>query len=106
MSFPRVTTPTHTFILPFDTSECSVIQVTYTQGCHSLIKQYEDGTLPSGMSLDEDSVIIHLTQEETKSFKVGAIEVQIRVLTTNDQAYASGIFKVGATKVNNEDILS
>lgn len=106
MSFPRITTPTHTFILPMDTDDCSVIQVTYTQGCKQMIKEYKDGITPSGMTLDEDSVIIHMTQEETKAFKVGAIEVQIRVLTNSNQAYASDIFKVGATKVNNEDILS
>ncbi len=106
MSFYRITTPTHTFILPFDTSECSVIQVTYKQDCRKMIKEYKDGILPDGMTLDEDCVIINLTQEETKAFRVGACEVQIRVLTNGGKAYASKIFKVGVTKVNNEDILS
>lgn len=105
MSFYRVTTPTHTFILPIDTSECSVIQVTYKQDCKSLVKKYADGVLPSGMMLDEDSVVISLTQEETKAFKVGSVEVQMRVLTNGGEAYASDIFTVGVTKVNNEEIL-
>lgn len=105
MSFYKVTTPTHTFVLPIETSECSVIQVTYTQGKKQLLKQYEDGVLPSGMTLDGKNVIINLTQEETKGFQIGSIEAQVRVLTTGGKAYASKAFKVGVSKVNNEDIL-
>ena len=37
----RLTTPTHTFTLPIDTNECSVIQVIYKQGDNVLIKEYK-----------------------------------------------------------------
>ena len=105
MSFYRVTTPQHTFTLPFSTSECSVIQVTYTQGGVQLVKEY-DGTLPSGMVLDDDTVIINLTQEETKQFKVGTVSAQVRVLTTGNKAYASSEFTVSVRKVNNDEVLA
>lgn len=101
----RVTTPTHTFTLPIDTSECDVIQVTYKQGEKTLIKEYSNGTIPSGMSLNEDDVVIALTQEETKSFKEGYVDAQIRVLTTGGKAFASQHFKVAVNQVNNEAIL-
>lgn len=101
----RVTTPTHTFTLPFDTSLCSAIQVTYEQGKVELVKEYNDNTLPSGMTLDGDDVIILLSQEETKQFKLGKVNVQLRVLTTNNEAFASKVFKLPVTDVLNEDIL-
>lgn len=106
MSFYRVTTPQHTFTLPFDTSECSVIQVSYTQGTAQLVKEYDHGTLPSGMILDEDTVIINFTQEETKRFKVGTVSAQVRVLTTGGKAYASKQFTVSVKAVNNDEVLA
>lgn len=102
----RVTTPTHTFTLPIDTSECNAIQVTYKQGCKILTKEYNDGVLPSGMTLDEKDVIINLTQTETKGFAVGTVDVQLRALTNGGKAYASQHFNVSVNRVNNEDILS
>lgn len=106
MSFYRVTTPTQKFRLPFDTSECSVIQVTYIQEKKKLVKEYRDGELDPGMSLDEDVVQIDLTQEETKGFDVGQADIQVRVLTQAGKVYASQHFDVGVSKVNSEDILS
>lgn len=101
----RVTTPTHTFTLPIDTSECDAIQVTYKQGKASLTKEYNDFVLPSGMTLDEDTVVINLTQAETKAFSVGTVDVQVRVLTNSGKAYASQHFNVSVNRVNNEEIL-
>ena len=106
MSFYRVTTPQHRFTLPFDTSECSVIQVTYVQNKKRLVKEYRNGQADPGMTLDEDVVQIDLTQEETKGFDVGQADIQIRVLTTGGKVYASQHFDVGVSKVNSEDILS
>ena len=102
----RVTTPTHTFTLPIDKSECDVIQITYKQGDKTLIKEYKDGVLPAGMTLDENDVILNLTQLETKGFKVGTVDVQVRALTNGGKAYASQHFNVSVNRVNNEDILS
>lgn len=101
----RVTTPTHTFTLPIDTSECNAIQVTYKQGCNILTKEYNDGVLPSGMTLDEKDVIINLTQAETKGFTAGTVDIQLRALTNGGKAYASQHFTVNVSQVNNEDIL-
>lgn len=102
----RVTTPTHTFKLPVDTSEFAEIQVTYKQGGVTLIKHYQDGTLPSGMTLNEKYVVILLTQEETKQFKSGLVNVQLRALTNSGRAFASQMFKLAASEVLNEEILS
>lgn len=102
----RVTTPTHKFTLPIQTSTCKEIQVTYKQGDNSLVKHYQNGTLPAGMTLNGKDVIIELSQEETKAFKPGAVvNVQIRVLTNDDLAYASQMFTIYVNNVLNEEIL-
>lgn len=101
----RVTTPTHTFTLPLDTSECNAIQITYKQGANILTKEYNDGVLPPGMTLDDKDVIINLTQAETKAFSVGTVDVQVRALTNGGKAYASQHFNVSVNRVNNEEIL-
>ena len=103
----RVTTPTHTFTLPMNTQYLKEIQIMYKQGGLKITKHYQDGTLPSGMTLDGKKVIIKLTQEETKQFDArGNVAIQVRVLTDDDDAFASQIFTLGIDEVLNEDILS
>ena len=101
----RVTTPTHTFTLPIDTGACSEILVSYRQKGVALDKHYQDGTLPDGMTLSGEMVVINLTQEETKQFTDGEVKVQVRVLTTSGKAFASQKFRISARDVLNEVIL-
>ena len=102
----RATTPTHTFTLPIDTSTCSVVQVSYEQGTAKVVKTCRDGETTPGMMLDGQDVIVVLSQEETKVFKVGIVFVQLRVLTTSDEAFASKVFKIPVKQVLSEDILT
>ena len=101
----RVTTPTHTYTLPIETSSCKEILVSYKQNNVLLEKHYQDQTLPSGMTLDGKDVIVNLTQAETKAFEKGKIDVQVRVLTNANKAVASQIFTVTHKDVINEEIL-
>lgn len=101
----RATTPTHTFALPFDTSQCSIIQVTYRQCNKGFTKLYKDNILPDGMTLDEDTIILKLTQEETLLFKADEpVNVQVRVMK-GSSVYASQIVSVYVNSSLNEDIL-
>ena len=99
----RVTTPTHTFTLPIDTSDCDQVQVTYQQGKNKLVFNSKDN--PDEMFFDDKDVVVNLTQEETKTFKVGTVSVQVRVLTMSGQALASQKFKIKVTDVINDEIL-
>ena len=102
----RVTTPTHTYTLPMDTSTLAEIQVTYKQGDVSLVKHYQDGALPEGMTLDGPDVVIDLTQEETKAFAAPMpVRSQVRVLTASGKSYASQVFTVSVSEVLNEEVL-
>lgn len=101
----RVTTPTHTYTLPIETSTCKDILVSYKQNNVRLEKHYQDGTLPSGMTLDGKKVIVNLSQVETKKFVKGSVDSQVRVLTNADKAFASQHFTISIKDVNNEEIL-
>ena len=103
----RVTTPIHTFTLPEQAASYVEIQITYKQGRVEIIKHAENGVLPAGMTFDDKDVIIQLTQDETKTFAANkAVDVQVRVLTTGGDAYASRIFKVKINDVLNDEVLS
>lgn len=102
----RVTTPTHSFTLPSDTSDYTEIQVSYKQGDTKLVKHYENGQLPEGMTLDGNVVKIRLSQTETKAFSKGQVYAQVRTLDANGDAYASVQFELYVNDVISEDILS
>ena len=101
----RVTTPEHTFTLPESATSYKVIQVAYRQGSMKMLKTSANGSMSEGMSISGDTVIITLTQEETKKFKKGTASVQVRALTLADKAVASRKFDFEVEDVNNEDIL-
>lgn len=101
----RATTPTHTFTLPIQTSDCKDILVTYKQNNVILDKHMDDGTLPSGMTIDGKTITITLTQEETKQFSQNVATVQVRVLTFDGLAMASQKFKLYIENVLNDEEL-
>ena len=102
----RATTPPHTFTLPIETNTCDKIQVTYKQGDFKIVKTYENGTLPSGMSLNGKVVSIKLTQEETKQFKADAeVKAQVRAKTIGGDVFASQKFNVSVADVLSDEVL-
>lgn len=101
----RVTTPEHVFKLPEDASVYDVIQITYKQGGTKLVKACDDGIIPSGVRIIDDTIIVTLTQQETRKFRKGELTVQVRALKNNGKAYASTRFPITVEEVNNEEIL-
>ena len=102
----RATTPTHTYKLPIQTSDCKIIKVIYKQGETKVIKYYMDNIEADGMTLDGDKVIIKLTQEETLMFNAKEpVRAQIRVLTNDDDAFASRRFRIAVNETQDEEIL-
>lgn len=106
----RGTTPYHSFILPLRAEQVSHIWVTYTQnGTLILDKQdadmditniedlYENASMEELTDEEKQSsqVVLHLTQEDTLKFKFypaaekNIAVIQVRILTNEDEAYAS-----------------
>lgn len=101
----RATTPTHTFTLPIQTSDCKDILVSYKQGTVVVEKLMDNGVLPDGMTIDGQNVIVRLTQAETNLFKPTQATVQIRVLTSDGLAMASQRFPILVESVLNDEEL-
>ncbi len=95
------TTPTHIFSIPFHVRMVKKVLVVYSQnGTEILRKQTED------CILEENTIGIPLTQEETFKFNHKCnVQVQIRVLTTEDIAYASPIFVKSAKQCLSNEVI-
>ena len=96
------TTPTHTFLLPFDTSNIKAFEITYAQHDSILItKRLDDCTL------EGDVVTVELSQEDTFKFDITTqIQMQLRVLTITNQAYATDILLTSISKSLSKEVLS
>lgn len=107
----RGTTPYHSFILPFATSQINTIYVTYLQN-HEIIldKTMEDITIEdivedsnnaaaneeaSEEVITSSKLTVHLTQEDTLKFhfypaaEKNIAVIQFRIITNDGEAYAS-----------------
>ena len=110
----RGTTPYHTFVLPIDMGQIDELYVTYLQNGEVILDKHygDDQSIEIGdidelenasmgeqfadeMDLDHCQITVHLTQEETLQFhfypaaEKNIAVVQLRVLTTDGEAYAS-----------------
>ena len=103
----RATTPAHVFELPETVADhYKEVQITYKQNDSELIKHYQDGITPPGMTIDGKTVTVRLTQEETLKFKAhSSASVQVRVLDTLDNVMASEKMKLNIKSVLNEEKL-
>ena len=105
----RATTPRHEFLFEDNPDTFSKMLITYSQqGKIVLEKTKEDMTFET-VNGEASSYLgwLRLTQEETKLFSDQmAASVQVRVLTTEGNAYASQIFQVHISHVLNDSVLS
>lgn len=115
----RGTTPYHSFILPLEPAQIQVLYITYLQNNTVILdKEYtseseeitiepytdelENASMNEQQSEDEAAqdltsslITVHLTQEDTLNFhfypaaEKNIAVIQIRVLTTDGEAYAS-----------------
>ena len=95
------TTPTHTFILPFDTKTIQKVQIVYSQNDQIVLEKcVEDCTLK------ENTVCVKLTQEETFLFKSKcSVKVQLRVMTTGGDVISSDVMCVCCDECLSDEVL-
>ena len=95
------TTPTHTFHLPFDSSNIKALEITYAQHDTVLFtKEYAD------CILKDTTVTVELSQEDTFRFDITTpIQMQLRVLTVTNQAYATDILLTSVSKSLSKEVL-
>lgn len=106
----RGTTPYHSFVLPLKTEDISQVYITYLQNNEVILdksisdveitdieNEYENASMNEPLEdfISSCELTIHLTQEDTLKFhfypaaEKNVAVIQIRVLTTEGEAYAS-----------------
>lgn len=102
MAMRRGTTPPNSFAFDGeDPRDFVEVLVTYAQRGQILINRDQ-----SQLSIDETTVYLRLTQEETLLFEAGVpVEIQIRVLRQDGTADASPIYKMPVEAILSEKIL-
>lgn len=109
----RGTTPYHSFVLPLKTEDISEVYITYLQNREIILNkvlseseaieiididdEYENASMNEPLEdfVPSCELTIHLTQEDTLKFhfypaaEKNIAVIQIRVLTTEGEAYAS-----------------
>lgn len=98
----RLTTPEHRF--PFrglDPEDIKRVRITYAQGGRKILTKEGDD-----VKIDGAEFIVKLTQEETKRFIADrTVEIQVRVLTVDEEAPASPIFKTSCERVLDDEVM-
>lgn len=123
----RGTTPYHNFILPLLSEQIKQVQITYMQNDQVILEKTKDDVVITDISdlyenasmeeLTEEEqkscqLTVHLTQEDTLGFDFypGAEKniavIQIRVLTIDDEAYASNVVTERIFGVLHEGVIS
>lgn len=97
----RSTTPKQAFeIANVDVSTLKELQVTYSQDNIPLVVKLKDD-----VTIEDNVISFTLTQDETLAFEDKPVEIQMKVLTEDDEVLASRIFRVPVLKVLNEEKL-
>ena len=97
----RGTTPEHVFTLPIDTGLVKKVRIIYCSSTRTLVKTEADCTM------DGNTIRLRLTQEDTLSFNADSqVDIQLRVLTNNDEALASNILKISVRRLLEDEVMS
>ena len=97
----RGTTPTHTFLLPFDTASIRSLRITYAQRGEVVLQKSE-----ADCTCDGDTLRVQLTQEDTLRFAAGdRMQMQLRVLTENGDVFASRVLGAEVEDTLCEEVL-
>lgn len=97
----RGTTPTHTFLLPFDTASIRSLRITYAQRGEVVLQKSE-----ADCACDGDTLRVQLTQEDTLRFAAGdRMQMQLRVLTRDGDVFASRVLGAEVEDTLCEEVL-
>lgn len=99
----RGTTPTHSFTLPDELNgvELAALYITYRQDGNAVLEK-----ALSDVSVESGVVTVHLTQEDTLSFRADSVvQIQIRLRTAAGNAMASDVIRVDVGRVLKDGVI-
>ena len=95
------TTPSFVFELPLQMDQISAAKVTFAVGDKIILEKHLQDC-----AYAENTITVKLTQEETFLFECNAtIEMQLRVLTVNEDALSSDVFTIFAHQCLDDEVL-
>lgn len=98
----RGTTPTHVFTLPFDVSVIKTAKVIYSQRGEVVLTKCGDD-----LRMEGNEIRLTLSQENTLSFTcTDNVSIQLRVLTTANDALASDIMIISVARCLEDEVLT
>jgi hypothetical protein len=102
----RGTTPTITLKLDtdFDFNLIKEVWVTVSSMLTKITKKTNDCVLD--LDSENKTVSIMLSQEETLSFVPGEVNIQVRILTINEEAFATPVNKTKFDEILEEGVIS
>lgn len=97
----RGTTQNHTFVVPFAADIIQEVYLTYAQNDEVKLDFNDDDVTIIPSEIDENAAIVSITlsQEDTLTFdyykaeEKNIVKIQLRILTVDEEAYASIIMK-------------
>ena len=95
----RGSTPTNTFTLDIDLRQATVY-VSYAQGGGVIVEK-----TGADLTVEEDKIIVHLSQEDTLAFKNGIVMIQIRYVFPTGEADASNIMRTTAEEIIKDGVI-
>lgn len=101
----RGTTPTHSFIIPFEIANISIVSVAYSQNGNVVVEKVISDceiTVEAGKT----TISTKLTEEETLDLTAGNVEIQIRLGDSTGDRYASDIIKTTVKRLLKDGVLN
>lgn len=93
----RGTTPTLYFDLPFESNTIEVLYITFNQSDVTVLEKTNSDV---GVMLNDKTITVHLTQEDTLKLNGRTnTEIQLRIKTVDGEALASNIISTPTERV-------
>lgn len=97
----RGTTPTHNFVLPIDQNVIHGVEITYCQNRKIILQKYD-----RDCEIADNIISVTLTQMDTFAFSDNVnVEIQLRILTENEEVLASNIICVSCERCLSDEVL-
>ena len=97
----RATTPTHRFRIPIPLETIAEARICYFQNNREILSKKMSDCNKEGNNV----LFVTLTQEETKSFSEGAVQIQLRIKTLNGDVAASKVYTTTCEKVLDDEVM-
>ena len=99
-TFPRGTTPTLKFTLPFEAKQLTSVYITFAQSCREVLTKHG-----AEITAEGNQLVVELSQDETLLFRPQSVDIQIRAIDVAGNAIASKIITADVSKILRDGVI-